>query len=112
MQLLTKKITEMAHKQYPKGSDFDQMVVAKFFDAFGSWSWYLMNIDPADDDYCWGIVKGFEVEMGSFLMSELKSLKVKPCEQGNLVLRIERDLYFKPTKAKVIWDKLLAGEHV
>ena len=107
MQLLTKKITEMAHKQYPKGSDFDQMVVAKFFDAFGSWSWYLMNIDPADDDYCWGIVKGFEVEMGSFLMSELKSLKV-----NNLVPRIERDLYFKPTKVKVIWDKLLAGEHV
>ncbi len=107
MQLLTKKITEMAHKQYPKGSDFNQMVVAKFFDAFGSWSWYLMNIDPVDNDYCWGIVKGFEVEMGSFLMSELKSLKA----MGS-VPRIERDICFKPTKAKDIWDRLLAGKHV
>ena len=63
MKLLTKEITEQATKQYDKGSDMEQMVVAKYFDAMGDWKWFLMNMDKAEN-YCWGIVKGFAVEMG------------------------------------------------
>ena len=104
MKLLTKEITKKAQKQYDKGSDMDdQMVVAKFFG--GSWTWYLMNL--ADDgDYAWGIVKGHEVEAGSFSISELQQIK------RLFGLGIERDMYFEPMKASDVFDKLNRGEHV
>jgi hypothetical protein len=107
MKLMTKAIEKAAQAQYPKGSDLEtQKVVAKFFDPTGSWTWYLMNEDPADPDYLWGIVKGFEVEIGSFSLSELQTTKVR------FGLGIERDLYFTPKPAKEVWDDLLAGKHV
>ena len=105
MKLMTKAIQEQAEKQYDLGSDMEQMVVAKFFDAMGSWKWFLMNKDK-DDDYCWGIVKGFEVEMGSFSIDELESIKLP------FGLGIERDTLFEPMKAKDVWDKLNRGEHI
>jgi hypothetical protein len=107
MKLLTKEIKEAAAKQYPKGSSMeDQMVVAKFFNPVGAWTWYLMNVDPSDPDYAWGIVKGFEVEMGSWSMNELQSLKLL----GGL--GIERDISFRPIPATEVWDRLNKGEHV
>lgn len=107
MQLMTKAIETAAQKQYPLGSELEgQQVVAKFFDPCGSWTWYLMNQDPDDPDYLWGIVKGFEVEEGSFLLSELQSVK------GPLGIGIERDRHFKPQPAIEIWRKLNRGEHV
>jgi len=106
MKLMTKEIKEKAQKQYDEGSDMEQKVVAKFFDAMGDWKWFLMNMHK-DEDYCWGIVDGFAVEMGSWLMSELKKVKFKPFN-----LPVERDLYFKPIKSKDVWDKLNRGEHI
>ena len=111
---MTKAIEQAAQKQYPKGSDMEQQIVAKFFDPTGSWSWFVMNQDPEDPDYLWGIVSlgtldsalvdGYEVEMGSFSLSELQAVK------GPLGLGIERDLYFKPTTAAEVWKKLTTGE--
>ena len=98
---MTKEIKEKAEKQYEQGSDMEQMVVAKFFDAMGSWKWFLMN-KSKDDDYCWGIVKGHEIEMGSFSIDELRSMQP----------RIQRDLYFEPMKAKDVWEQLNKGEWV
>lgn len=106
MELMTKEIEVKAQGQFSKGSDMSQMVVAKFFNPTGSWTWYLMNQDPADTDYLWGIVNGFAIEVGSFSLSELSSLKV------GLGLGIERDLHFVPVSAKEIWNKLHNGEHV
>lgn len=107
MKLMTKAIEKAAKAQYPKGSDLEsQKIVAKFFDPTGSWTWYLMNLDPEDPDYLWGIVKGFEVEIGSFSLSELQTTKVR------FGLGIERDLHFTPKPAKEVWDDLLAGKHV
>ena len=105
MKLLTKEITKKATEQYDKGSELDgQMIVAKFFDPMGSWTWYLMNL--ADDkDYAWGIVDGFEVEMGSFSINELQKIKFKPFGHG-----IERDLYFEPVKASELWKELTSRE--
>ena len=105
MQLLTEAIKDQAFKQYKLGADMEkQNIVAKFFNPVGSFTWYLMNIDPTDCDYCWGIVKGFDVEAGSFSLSELQDLKLP------LGLGIERDLAFKPINALELWDKLQKGE--
>jgi hypothetical protein len=106
MKLMTKEIEKKAQKQFPRGSDMEQLVVAKFFDPTGSWKWYLMNQDPADPDYLWGIVKGSEIEVGSFSLSELSTVK------GALGIGMERDLYFDPKPASEILDKLNKGEHV
>ena len=100
MKLLTKEIKEKAQKQFDDGSDMEQKVVAKYFG--GSWTWYLMNLDPEDSDYAWGIVDGFAVEMGSFSMRELQSIKLP------LGLGIERDRYFEPVKASELWKELNA----
>lgn len=106
MKLLTKDLSAKLQEQYQQDSDFSQMVVAKFFDPCGSWSWYVMNQDPEEPDYLWGIVKGFEVEMGSFSLSELESVK------GRFGLGIERDLYFTPVPASQVWEQLNRGKHV
>ena len=102
MKLLTKKITEQAQKQYKKSNNIDdQMIVAKFFNPWGDWTWYLMNLHE-DKDYAWGIVDGFAVEMGSFSMSELQSTKLP------LGLGIERDILFQPIQARQLWEELNA----
>jgi hypothetical protein len=106
MKLMTKQIEKKAQTQYPLGNDLTQNVVAKFFDPTGSWTWYLMNQDPQDPDYLWGIVKGFEVEIGSFSLSELQSFR------GGFGLGIERDLYFTPRPAGEVLEKLNKGQHV
>ena len=102
---MTKEIQKKAEKQYDLGSDMEQKVVAKYFG--GSWTWYLMNLDPEDSDYAWGIVDGFAVEMGSWQMSELQKVKFKPFN-----LPVERDKYFEPMKASDVWEQLNDGKHV
>ena len=107
MKLMTKAIEKQAQAQYLLGSDMTkQKVVAKFFNPQGSWTWYLMNQDPSDPDYLWGIVKGVEVDVGSFSLSELTNFK------GMFGLGIERDLYFEPIVAEALYKKLIKGEHV
>lgn len=102
MELFTKEIIDKAKTQYPLGSDMgNQMIIAKFFNPVGAGTWYLMNMDPEDENYCWGIVDLFEVEVGSFSKSELENYK------GSLDLGIERDLYFEPVNAKELWEKLM-----
>ena len=103
MKLLTDSIKNEAEKQYENGSDFSQKVVAKFFDPMGGFTWYLMNKDP-ESDYCWGIVDGIAVEMGSFGLNELQE------HTGQFGLGIERDTAFKPVEAKVIWERLNASD--
>ena len=100
MKLFTKEIEEKAKEQYHLGSDLEkQIVVAKFFNPTGAGTWYLMNQDPEDHDYCWGICHIFEWEIGSFSKSELENYN------GKFGLGIERDLNFEEVNAKVLWDK-------
>lgn len=106
MILMTKEIEKKARAQYSKGNDLTQVVVGKFFDPCSQWTWYLMNQDPEDPDYLWGIVKGFEVEIGSFSLNDLITFKNK------MGLGIERDMYFEPQPAQEIYDKLNQGIHV
>lgn len=106
MKLITKAIEKQAQKQFVYGSDLNQKVVAKFFDPCSQWTWYLMNQDPMNPDYLWGIVKGHEVETGSFLLSELMNYT------GRFGLKIERDKYFKPRVAREVLNDLSNGKHV
>ena len=105
MILFTQEIEKLAQEQYQYGNDMEkQVIVAKFFNPVGVGTWYLMNQDPNDPDYCWGIVQLFEVEVGSFLKSELESVKL------SFGLGIERDIYFERVNAQEMYRKLIKIE--
>ena len=112
MELLTKEIrTKMPllGSQSEKDSK-DVLIVVKFFNPAGSWTWYategscmmkdgtekplsFIDEDPAawdkiEDIFFFGLVRGFETELGEFSYNELKSVV------GPLGLGIERDIYF------------------
>ena len=99
MKLMTKEL----EKQFPPlystdGKEpKDVRIVVKFFDPCGSWTWYGIEFDPVDRVF-FGLVKGFEVELGYFSLDELQSFK------GRMGLGIERDLYFgEHTLAEVMF---------
>jgi predicted ABC-type ATPase len=104
--LFTPEIDKKLFEQYKYGSDMSkQDVVAKIFNPFGAGTWYVMNADPEEPDYLWGIVDLFEVEMGSMSREELVSLRIPP-----LNVRLERDVSFKPINAKELWTNLQDGK--
>ena len=65
------------------------MARIKLFDPTGSWTWYLAAYDP-DSRQAYGLVDGFEKELGYIDMAELVSFR------GKMGLPLERDLYWKP----------------
>ncbi len=67
------------------------LAVVKFFYPDFSWTWYGIEFDGKDLFY--GLVDGFELEYGSFLLSELMK------NRGQRGMEIERDFYFTPTPA-------------
>lgn len=100
MKLFTKAIEKKAQEQFHLGSDMEkQIVVANFFNSTGIGNWYLMNQDPQDENYLWGLVDLFEI--GSFSKSELENYV------GHYGLGIERDLYFKEVNAKLWFKKTI-----
>jgi len=96
MKLLTMEIRKKLPKLYstehiPTG---EKTCFVKFFNPTGSWTWYATEFDG--EDIFFGLVDGFELEWGTFSLSELKSVK------GPFGLGIERDLYFGMPKMKDI----------
>ena len=69
-------------------------VVVKFFDPTGSWTWYVTEGEQrADGEWeFFGLVRGFETELGYFTLSELGH--AKDGLTGLQALPVERDLNF------------------
>lgn len=108
MKLFTKGIDKKLFAQYPKGGSLEgQKVIAKIFNPYGRGRWYIMNSDPDEPDYLWGIVELFqgEPEVGSFSREELENIKV-----GAFKLPLERDLYFDETDAMEVYNGLESGK--
>ena len=85
MQLLTKEIEKALPPLYSNENETDPKAVVKFFTPFSNWTWYATEFDGKDTFY--GLVDGFDKELGYFSLAELESLGPK----------IERDLWFSPT---------------
>ena len=93
MKLLTKEIiSKLKPMYYYENSGEEPVAAVKFFTPDANWTWYATEFDG--DDTFFGLVDGFEKELGYFSLSELERVK------GPLGLHIERDLYFKPTPLK------------
>jgi len=102
MELMTQELEAMFPALYSTESrdPKDIKVIAKFFDPCGSWTWYATEYDPEERMF-FGLVRGFENELGYFSLDELSSVK------GPLGLGIERDLHFgEHTLAEVIQKRL------
>jgi hypothetical protein len=70
----------------------DKIARIKFFHPVSNWTWYVIEFDG--EDLCWGLVSGHEAEFGYFSLAELNQVT------GPFGLRIERDIFFRPTNVK------------
>ena len=85
MQQLTTEIEKALPPLYSNENETDPKAVVKFFTPFSNWTWYATEFDGKDTFF--GLVDGFDKELGYFSLAELESLGSK----------IERDLWFSPT---------------
>ncbi len=96
MKLLTEEIKTKIPALYSQENEKDPMVICKFFDPTGSWTWYGIEGEETDngDFLFFGYVIGFDAELGYFTLNQLESAKSQ-CK-GIMALPIERDIYFTP----------------
>jgi len=103
VKLLTKAIREKLPPLDHDGGEAggDAVVIVKFFDPCGSWTWYATEGEQDGDNFMFfGLVDGFEKELGYFTLNELKSVK------GSLGLGIERDLHWTSKTLREIAPEL------
>ena len=67
----------------------DPIARIKLFDPTGWWTWYIVEYDP-ETRTAYGLVHGFERELGYFSMAELVDIR------GAFGLPIERDIHWRP----------------
>ena len=109
MKLLTKEIKQRIPKLYTQDGKGEEAVIhVKFFTPDANWTWYateasaflndeegteiplseLTDAHDVEDIRFFGLVHGFEKELGYFSLNELSRAR------GPLGLPIERDRYF------------------
>jgi Protein of unknown function (DUF2958) len=104
MKLLTKELKEKLPALYSQENETDPMVYIKFFDPVGSWTWYVTEGEERDGDFLFfGLVVGFEFELGYFTLSQLE--QAKNVATGIKAMPIERDLYFTPCRLSKVKER-------
>ena len=95
-KLLTKELRKQLPPLYfTEKNNVKPLAVVKFFSPYTGWKWYATEFDG--EDIFFGLVVGFETELGYISLKELEEVKVF----GN-VPAIERDLSFEPTPLEQI----------
>ena len=92
-KLMTKELADTIPALYANdGADDPDAVVAgvKLFSPYTGWRWYITEWD-AETGTCFGLVEGFETELGYFDLAELSEVTV-----FGSVPAVERDLYWAP----------------
>ena len=92
-QLMTKELADTIPPLYANdGADAPDAVVVrvKLFSPYNGWRWYITEREP-ETGTCFGLVEGFEVELGYFDLTELAEVTV-----FGSVPAVERDLYWEP----------------
>ena len=91
MQLLTKEIIKkLPALRETEGQGKEAVAQVKFFTPDSNWTWYGVEYD-AEQRMFFGLVDGFEKEIGYFGLDELEEIK------GPFGLKVERDRFFDPT---------------
>ncbi|MDX4060709.1 DUF2958 domain-containing protein [Aliarcobacter skirrowii] len=96
MSLIPKNIVNTIPILYETENQKDPICHIKLFLPSSNWTWYIIELDEADLNTCYGFVDGLEKELGYFTLSELENLKEA------FGLKVELDSSFKPTKLSKI----------
>lgn len=76
------------------GKGMDAVAVVHYFSPYSGWDWYGTEFDG--DDTFFGLVRGFETELGYFSLRELEEVTLSI--GGTTVPAVERDLHWTPKK--------------
>lgn len=97
-QLMTDELREQLPELYSNEEiGLDALAPVKYFMPDGGWTWYASEFDG--DDLLFGLVIGFDIELGYFSVRELQQIR------GPLGLQIERDLYYEPRSLRELQDQ-------
>lgn len=88
MKLLTKSVRESLPPLHSTKTHPDPLAVVKFFTPWAGSTWYAIEFDG--EDCFFGVVDGFERQLGYFSLTELEAIR------GPSGLPIERDRHFEP----------------
>lgn len=94
--LIPISILENIPDLYETERSLNPLCQIKLFTPTSIFSWFIIEISKDDMDTCYGLVEGFESELGYFSLKELESIK------GALGLGVERDTSFTPTALEII----------
>lgn len=76
-----------------------ELASVKLFTPDGSWTWYLIDWDPATN-IAFALVDGHEAEYGDVSLDELRQAR------GPMGLPIERDIHWKPRPHREILQEI------
>ncbi len=96
MELISEELLNKIPDLYETERSINPICHIKLFTPDSIFTWYIIEISKEDKHTCYGLVKGFESELGYFSLKELETIK------GNLGLRVERDISFSPTALGII----------
>lgn len=102
MKLLTKEIQRDLPKLYETANKNNPVAYVKFFTPDANWTWYILEGEEQEngDWLFFAYVQGIENEYGYVLLSELESVR------GPFGLKVERDIFFRPTPL----EEILSGK--
>ena len=92
-ELMTKEVGDTIPALYANenfANYDDVLAAAKLFSPYSGWTWYVTEWQ-AESGLCFGLVEGFETEIGYFSLDELAEATV-----FGGVPAVERDLYWQP----------------
>ena len=95
-KLLPLSIIKNIPNLYETENEEEKICYVKLFLADSNWTWYIIEIDKSDYNTCYGLVDGFEQELGYFSLSELESIS------DSYGLKAELDSSFKATRLSKI----------
>ena len=92
-KLITKELGEKIPTLYANENvkDYDSVIAhVKLFSPYNGWTWYITEWE-AETGMCFGLVQGFEEELGYFDLTELAEATM-----FGSVPAVERDLCWEP----------------
>ncbi|MBI5930006.1 MAG: DUF2958 domain-containing protein [Chloroflexi bacterium] len=99
-ELLPDTIREQLPKLYANEKlGLDAPALVKFFSADSGWTWYASEYDG--EDVFFGLVVGYEIEIGYFSLAELREVR------GPMGLPIERDRFYEPKTLRELQEEHL-----
>ena len=99
MKLVTKELEKKFPEIYKTQNQKDPIVQAKYFCPWNNWTWFATEYDKEEGIF-YGLVAGHEVEFGYFSLKDFQEVV------GPFGLKVERDLYWKPTPVSEVQKAL------